>query len=98
MMAALHMNAKLSDGLTFPQEEDILKERRFVPSPLFQGLEFLNEKRSFAVVSYNIMAEHETEIGGPGIIIGRRCASGSSIKAGTSKHMQRLLGKLFFLQ
>src|SRR6218665_2250878 len=98
MMAALQMNAKLSVADEPSLKKDILKERHFLPSPLFQGMEVLNNQISFTVVSYNIMAEPETEVGGPAIIIGRRCANGLSIKAGTSKHTQRLLDELSFLQ
>lgn len=36
---------------------DILKNRLFVNSPQFQGLDSLNENLSFSVVSYNLMAE-----------------------------------------
>ena len=98
MMAALQMNAKLTVADEPSLKKDILKERNFLPSPLFQGMEVLNNQISFTVVSYNIMAEPETEVGGPAIIIGRRCANGLSIKAGTSKHTQRLLDELSFLQ
>lgn len=37
---------------------DILKNRLFVNSPQFQGLDSLNENLSFSVVSYNLIAEH----------------------------------------
>lgn len=81
---------------------DILKNRLFVNSPQFQGLDSLNENLSFSVVSYNLMAEQETEIGGIGSGFGRRLADSSNGRGGKDQfpreYKERIKFELFYLQ
>jgi len=101
VIAALRRNALLLRTEPVLPKEDILKERRFV-STLVQGLEMLNEKLSFSVVSYNIMSEPETEIEGSGSGIGRQIANSLNVRAGTdhlpSNYNERILIELFYLE
>jgi len=102
IIAALRRNALLLRTEPALPKEDILKERHFVISPLFQRLESLNEKLSFSVVSYNISAEPETEIGGSGSGFGRKIAKSSTGRAGTdhlpSNYNERIIIELFYLE